>query len=89
MGTNLAYDMLCEPTCLDNKEKEGYNLSGNRLITLKILTTNIEYFASVPNICSGEGSSYEIRRGKIPGKIISYIEDYYDLNPANERKGIS
>ena len=41
-GTNLAYDMLYETTCLDNREKEVYNLSGNRLINLKILTTNIE-----------------------------------------------
>ena len=27
-GTNLAYDMLCEPIISDN-EKEGDNLSGN------------------------------------------------------------
>ena len=26
MGNNLDFDMLCEPTCLDNKEKEGDNL---------------------------------------------------------------
>ena len=35
MGINLSYEMLCEPTCLDNEEKEGDNLSGNRLINLK------------------------------------------------------
>ena len=43
-GTNLAYDMLREPTCLDHKEKKEDNLSGRRLINLKILTTNIEIF---------------------------------------------
>ena len=42
MGNNLAFDMLCEPTCLDNKEKEGDNLRVNSLINLKTLTTNIE-----------------------------------------------
>ena len=41
-GTNLDYDLLCEPTCLDHKEKEGDNLSGGRLINLQILKTNIE-----------------------------------------------
>ena len=34
--------MLCEPTRSDNENKEGYNISGNRVINLKILTTNIE-----------------------------------------------
>ena len=33
-GTNLVYEMLCDTTCLDNEEKEGDNLSGNRLIDL-------------------------------------------------------
>ena len=36
--------MLCEPISPDNGEKVGDNLSGNRLINLKILTTNIEKF---------------------------------------------
>ena len=40
--TDLAYDMLCNRTCLDNEEKDGYNIIGNPLIKLKILTTNIQ-----------------------------------------------
>ena len=43
-GTNLAYDMLFEPTSKDDKEKEGYILNGNRLINLKIFTTNTEKY---------------------------------------------
>ena len=34
-GTNLDYDMLCEPTSSDNEEKEGDGLSNNCLINLK------------------------------------------------------
>ena len=34
-STNLAYDMLCEPKSSDNEEKEGDNISGNRLINQK------------------------------------------------------
>ena len=41
-STDLAYDILCEPTCLDNKVKDGDDLIGNPLIKLKILTTNID-----------------------------------------------
>ena len=42
--------MLCEPTCLDNEKKEGDNISGNRLINLKIFTTNIENFWCDDNV---------------------------------------
>ena len=41
-GSNLAYDMLCDPTCLDNEEEEGDNLSSNFIINLKILAKNGE-----------------------------------------------
>ena len=44
MGTTLAYDMLCDPTCLDNEEEEGDNLSSNFIINLKILAKNGEKF---------------------------------------------
>ena len=34
--------MLCEPKASYNEEKEGDNLSSNRIINLGILTTNID-----------------------------------------------
>ena len=68
-GTKLAYDMLCKPISSDNKEKEGDNLSGNRLINLKILTTNIDKCFSVPKMCILGRSTNEIRTGKIPGNF--------------------
>ena len=34
--------MLCAPKITDNEEKEGDNLISNRLINLKIFTTNKE-----------------------------------------------
>ena len=43
-GTNLDYNMSCEPKSLDDEEKEGDDLSGYRLINLKFFTTNIENF---------------------------------------------
>ena len=43
-GTNLTYGMLYYPLILENKEKEGDNISGNRLINPQNLTANIEKF---------------------------------------------
>ena len=48
-GTNLAYDMLYEPKSSDNKEKEGDNSSGNRLINLKIDNQHT-YFLCADNV---------------------------------------
>ena len=41
-GTNVDYEMLCEPTSSENEEKEGDNISGNSLFKLIVFTTNIE-----------------------------------------------
>ena len=51
-GTNSDYDMLCEPISSDNEEKGGDNLSGNRLINLEILTTNVNNFQCADNVHS-------------------------------------
>ena len=40
-GTNINYDMSCDPIILENEENEGDNISSNNLSNLKILTTNI------------------------------------------------
>ena len=43
-GTEFSFEMLLEPPSSDNKEKEVDKISGNRLINLKILTTNVNIF---------------------------------------------
>ena len=43
-GRNLFYYMSCEPKSSYNEEKEGDNLSGNHLVNLKKLTTNVDNF---------------------------------------------
>ena len=50
MGNNIAYDMLCEPTYLDNRDKQGDNISVGYLMNLKILTTNKDIFLSSYNM---------------------------------------
>ena len=42
--------MLWEPISSDNEEKGGDNIIGNRLINLKVLTTNIDNNWSAKNL---------------------------------------
>ena len=43
-GSNLGYDMMCESVNFGQEEKEGDVLSGNRIINLKNLITNMDNF---------------------------------------------
>ena len=49
-GTNSDYGMLCDNIISDNKKKEGDKISGNRVITLNVFTTNIEQFWCAKNM---------------------------------------
>ena len=37
---------------------------------------------------TGEGSTDKIRRDKREGKIVAYAEDYFQITPSDENKGI-
>ena len=39
-------------------------------------------------MCKGEGTTDKIRRGKRAGKLFLYVEDYFQLTPSDEQKGI-
>ena len=80
--------MLYEPTCLDNEDKEGDNLNGNRLINLKILTINIYNVLMWRHCAQEKAPQMKLEEEIIQGKIISYFEAYYDLTMKNKSKGI-
>ena len=86
-GTELSYDMLYEPTSSDKKEKEGDNISGNRHINLKILTTNTKEIL-VCQQCAQETYLQINRKKKETRKIIYYVEAYYEITPTYENKRI-
>ena len=67
-GNNLGYEMLCQSVNSGQEEKERDLRNGNRIIKLKNLITNIDFFC-VQRMCTGEGSTYIIRRGKRRGKL--------------------
>ena len=60
---------MCKSVKSDQEEKEGYLQNGNRIINPNNLFTNINKFFGVRRICTGEGTTDKIRRGKIPGKL--------------------
>ena len=37
---------------------------------------------------TGDGTIDIIRRGKIRGKFIDYVEAYFQLTPSDEQKGV-
>ena len=80
--------MFYEPTCLDNKQKQGDNLSSNRLINLKILTNNIDNFLVFRQCEQEKAPQMKLEEERFQENLISYVKTYYDLNPMNEKKGI-
>ena len=60
--------MMCESVNSDQEEKEGDVLNSNRIINLKNLITNMNFFG-VQIVCTREGTTDKIRTGKIRRKL--------------------
>ena len=61
---------MCESVNSDQEEKVGDVLNGNSIINLKNLITNIDFFV-VQRVCTREGTTDKIRRGKRRRKLHS------------------
>ena len=75
--------MLYEPTSSYNKEKEGENPSYNRLLNLKILTTNMEKFLVCQQCAHEKVLQMKLEEARYQENFISYIEAYYYLTTEN------
>ena len=60
--------MMCESVNSDQEEKGGDVLNSNRIINLKNLITNIDFFG-VQTVCTREGTTDKIRTVKIRRKL--------------------
>ena len=60
--------MMCESVNSDQEEKEGDVLNSNRIINLKNLITNIDFFG-VQIVCRREGTTDKSRREKRRRKL--------------------
>ena len=88
MVTNLDYYMVWDPICLDNEDKEGDNLSGNHLINVQILTTNVEKVLVFRKCSYEKALQMKLEEEIYQENFINYVETYYDLTQNNESKGI-
>ena len=80
--------MLCKSVNSDQEEKKGDLLNGNRIINLKNLITNIDK-SLVCNECAQERElQIELEEKRDVENFIDYVEDYFQLTPSDEQKGI-
>ena len=75
--------MLCELACLDNEEKEGDNISGNRLINLKISTTNKGKVFVCQKCAQEKDLQMKLEEERYQESFIYYVETYYYLTLKN------
>ena len=80
--------MSCEPIISDNKEKGGDNLSGNHLINLNILTTDIEILLVFRQCVQEKALQMKSEEERDQENMISYVEAYYRVTPMHKHKGI-
>ena len=60
--------MMCESVNSDQEVKQGDVLNSNRIINLKNMITNIDFYG-VQIVCRREGTTDKIRTGKICRKL--------------------
>ena len=77
-GTNLYYDMLCEPKSSDSEQKEVDNISGNQHREKLVCQ----------QCAQDKALQMKIEEGRYQKNLISYVEDYYKLNPEYQYNGI-
>ena len=88
-GTNLGYDMMCESVNFDQEEKEGDGLNGNRTINLKNLITKIDKILVCKECAQERELQIKLEEEIDVEKFIDYVEDYFQLTPSDEQKGIT
>ena len=87
-GTNLGYDMLCESVNTEQKEKDGDLLNSKSITNLDNFITNIDKFLVCKEFAQERDLQIKLEEGKEQEKSVDYAEDYFQLTPPNEQKGI-
>ena len=87
-GTNLGYDMMCESIDSDQEEKERDVLNGNRIINLNNLTTKIDKYLVCKECAKDRELQIKLEEERYVENFIDYVEDYFQLTPQDEQKGV-
>ena len=80
--------MMCESVNSDKKEKEGDLLNSNRIINLKNLITNIDIFLLCKECAQERELQIKLEEERDVENFINYVEDYFQLTPRDEQKGV-
>ena len=87
-GTNLGYDMMCEPVNSDQEEKEGDELNGNRIINPKHLITNVDNFLVCKECAPKRELQIKLEEERDAEKFIDCVEAYFQLTPPDKQKKV-
>ena len=87
-GTNLGYDIMCEYVNSDQEEKEGDVLNSNRIINLNNLITNIDKYLVCKKCAKERELQIKLEEEIDVETFIDYVEDYIQLTPSDEQKGV-
>ena len=80
--------MMCESVNSDQEEKEGDVLNGNHIINLKNLITNIDKLLVCKGCAQERELQIKLEEERDVEKFIDYVEDYFQLTPPDEQKGV-
>ena len=78
--------MMCESVNSDQEEKEGDVLNGNRIINLKNLITNIDFFLVCKKCAKERELQIKLEEERDVEKFIDYAEAYFQLTPPDKQK---
>ena len=70
------------------EEKEGDLLNGSFIINLKNCITNTDKFLMRKEFSQERDLQIKLEEGKEQEIFVDYVEDYFQLTPPNEKKGI-
>ena len=80
--------MICGSIKYDKEEKEGGVLNGNCIINLKNLITNIDRLLVCKECAQERDLQIKLYDERDVEKFIDYVEDFFQLTPSDEQKGI-
>ena len=80
--------MLCESVNYDQEEIEEELLNVNLIINLNNLITNIDKVLVCKECAQERDLQIKLEEDKQQENFVDYVEDYFQLTPSDEQKGI-
>ena len=79
---------MCESVNSDQEEKEGDVINGNLIINLNNFITNIDNVLVCKDCAQERELQIKLEEERDVENFINYVENYFQLTPSNEQKGV-